>query len=58
MFKRVAQLQFVQEALGFLLARYLRLVQRTNRFVTEPADLNAAFAERTPLIWRCGTVSI
>jgi lysophospholipid acyltransferase (LPLAT)-like uncharacterized protein len=50
MFKRLAQLQFVQEALGFLLALYLRLVQRTNRFVTEPADLNAAFAERTPLI--------
>ncbi len=50
MFKRLAQGKFVQEALGFLLAAYLRLVQRTNRFVTEPADLNGSFAERTPVI--------
>jgi lysophospholipid acyltransferase (LPLAT)-like uncharacterized protein len=28
----------VQEALGFLVAGYLKLVQRTNRFVMEPAD--------------------
>ncbi len=50
MFKRLAQLIFVQEALGFLLALYLRLVRRTNRFVTEPTDLDRAVAERTPLI--------
>ena len=50
MLKRLVNLQFVQEAFGFLFALYLRLVQRTNRFVSEPADLNAAFAARRPLI--------
>ena len=50
MLKRLTGVQFVQEALGLLLANYLRLVQRTNRFVSEPADLNAAFAERGPVI--------
>ena len=33
-----------QEALGFLLAQYLRLVRRTNRFVREPADLDSCLA--------------
>ena len=40
----------MQEALGFLLAAYLRLVQRTTRFRHEPADLDAAIAGETPLI--------
>ena len=50
MFKRFGRSRFVQEALGFLLASYLRLVRRTNRFVREPADLDAAIAGQTPLI--------
>ncbi len=50
MFKRFGRTKFVQEALGFLLAGYLKLVQRTNRFAREPADLDAAIAGQTPLI--------
>ena len=50
MFKRLAQSKFVQEALGFLLASYLVLVRRTNRFAHEPADLDAAIVGHTPLI--------
>jgi hypothetical protein len=50
MLKRLAGMKFVQEALGLLLATYLRLVRRTNRFVSEPADLDAAFAERGSLV--------
>ena len=50
MLKRFGRSRFVQEALGFLLARYLGLVRRTNRFVREPADLDAAIAGQTPLI--------
>jgi lysophospholipid acyltransferase (LPLAT)-like uncharacterized protein len=38
------------EALGFLLAQYLRLTRLTNRFVREPADLDAAIAGHTPVI--------
>jgi lysophospholipid acyltransferase (LPLAT)-like uncharacterized protein len=36
--KRLIRSRAVQEALGFLVASYLKLVQRTNRFVMEPAD--------------------
>jgi lysophospholipid acyltransferase (LPLAT)-like uncharacterized protein len=36
--KRLIRSRAVQEALGFLVAGYLKLVQRTNRFVMEPAD--------------------
>lgn len=40
----------MQEALGFLLAAYLRFVQRTTRFRHEPGDVDAAIAGETPLI--------
>jgi lysophospholipid acyltransferase (LPLAT)-like uncharacterized protein len=43
-------MKFVQETLGFLLAVYIWLVRRTNRFVVEPPDLDAAIAGQTPLI--------
>ena len=36
--KRITRSRPVQETLGFLVAGYLKLVQRTNRFVMEPAD--------------------
>jgi lysophospholipid acyltransferase (LPLAT)-like uncharacterized protein len=36
--KRITRSRAVQEALGFLVAGYLKLVQRTNRFVMEPAN--------------------
>jgi hypothetical protein len=50
MFKSLGRSGFVQEALGFLLAAYLRLVQRTTRFRYEPADVDAAILGETPLI--------
>jgi lysophospholipid acyltransferase (LPLAT)-like uncharacterized protein len=50
MFKRLGKTKIAQEALGFLLAGYIRLVGRTNRFVAEPADIDALIAGRTPLI--------
>jgi lysophospholipid acyltransferase (LPLAT)-like uncharacterized protein len=36
--KRITRSRAVQEILGFLVAGYLKFVQRTNRFVMEPAD--------------------
>ncbi|MBQ0823740.1 lysophospholipid acyltransferase family protein [Microvirga terrae] len=36
--KRIIRSRAVQEVLGLLVAGYLKLVQRTNRFVMEPAD--------------------
>jgi len=50
MFKRLAKSRPGQEALGFLLASYIRLVQRTSRFVSAPADLESAFRSQTPII--------
>jgi len=50
MLKRLGRSRFVQEALGLLLAAYLRLIQRTTRFMREPADLDAAIGGETPLI--------
>jgi len=50
MFKRLGRSRFVQEALGFLLAHYLRFVQHTNRFACEPADVDAVIAGETPVI--------
>jgi lysophospholipid acyltransferase (LPLAT)-like uncharacterized protein len=38
------------ETLGFLLAQYLRLVRRTNRFTHEPADLEAVILGHMPVI--------
>ena len=59
MFKRLARSRYGQEAMGFLLASYLRLVQRTSRFVSAPADLEAAFRDaRRRRSARCGTASI
>lgn len=37
-FRRIARSRAAREILGFLFARYLGLVRRTNRFVTEPGD--------------------
>ena len=50
MFKSLAKSRFVQETIGFLLASYLLLVQRTTRFVSEPADLEAVFRREAPAI--------
>lgn len=41
---------FAEEALGFALAHYLKWVQRTNRFVVEPSDLETSFGVHHPLI--------
>ncbi len=50
MLKRLGSSRFVQEALGFLLAHYLKLVQVTNRFTREPADLEAVISGEAPVI--------
>ncbi len=36
--KQITRSRAAHEALGFVVARYLGLVRRTNRFVMEPAD--------------------
>ncbi len=50
MARRIGRSEFGQEAIGFLLASYLRLVRRTSRFATVPEDLDAYIEGRTPLI--------
>ena len=44
MARRIGRSEFGQEAIGFLLATYLRLVRRTSRFSTFPEDLDAISA--------------
>ena len=48
--KSLARSSYVQESLGAAFAAYLRWVRRTNQFVTEPADIDAAVAGKTPVI--------
>jgi lysophospholipid acyltransferase (LPLAT)-like uncharacterized protein len=48
--KRIGRSRPVQESLGFLLARYLRLVQATNRFVLDPPDIYDRVGPRMPVI--------
>ena len=50
MARRFGRSRFGQEAIGFLLGEYLRLVEKTSRFTTVPADLDAFIKGRTPLI--------
>lgn len=50
MTRRVGRSEFAQEAIGFLLANYLRLVQHTSWRTTVPEDLDAYIAGKTPLI--------
>ena len=48
--KRISRSRPVQETLGFLFARYLGLVQRTNRFVIEPPDPYERVGPHMPVI--------
>lgn len=48
--KRLTRSRPVQESLGLLFARYLGLVQRTNRFVMEPPDAYARIGPLMPVI--------
>ena len=48
--KRLSRTRAVQEAVGFLVARYLGLVRRTNRFVMEPADAYDRIGPMMPVI--------
>lgn len=48
--KRIVRSRAVQETLGFLLANYLRLVQRTNRFVLDPPDAYDRVGPQMPVI--------
>jgi lysophospholipid acyltransferase (LPLAT)-like uncharacterized protein len=50
MARRIGRSPFWQEAIGFLLAKYLRFVQVTSRFTTVPEDLDKAVDGRTPII--------
>jgi lysophospholipid acyltransferase (LPLAT)-like uncharacterized protein len=48
--KRIIRSKPVQESLGFLVAAYLKLVHRTNRFVMEPADAYDRVGPMMPVI--------
>ena len=48
--KRLRRTPAVQETVGFLVARYLGLVRRTNRFVMEPADPYERIGPMMPVI--------
>jgi lysophospholipid acyltransferase (LPLAT)-like uncharacterized protein len=48
--KRLLRSRPVQEALGILVARYLGLVRRTNRFVMEPANAYDRIGPMMPVI--------
>jgi lysophospholipid acyltransferase (LPLAT)-like uncharacterized protein len=48
--KRIVRSRAVQESLGFLVAGYLKLVQRTNRFVMEPPDAYERIGPQMPVI--------
>jgi lysophospholipid acyltransferase (LPLAT)-like uncharacterized protein len=50
MARRVGRSRWAQETVGFLLASYLSLVRRTNRFATVPADVDAFIKGEMPLI--------
>jgi lysophospholipid acyltransferase (LPLAT)-like uncharacterized protein len=50
MARRLGRSELGQEAIGFLLATYLRIVQRTGRFTTVPHDLDAFVRGKLPLI--------
>lgn len=50
LFKRVIRSRAVQESLGLIVAGYLKLVQRTNRFVVEPADAYDRIGPQMPVI--------
>jgi len=48
--KRLGRTRATQASLGYLLARYLDLVQATNRFVLEPTDIYGEFEPLMPFI--------
>ena len=48
--KRMSRTRGFREAVGFLVARYLGLVRRTNRFVVEPADAYDRIGPMMPVI--------
>ncbi len=50
MARRIGRSQFGQEAIGFLLAKYLRFVQRTSRITTVPENIDAVVRDDAPII--------
>ena len=50
MHKRWGRGPVAHEVLGFLFAAYLRFIRRANRFVQEPADLEAFLTREAPVI--------
>ena len=48
--QRITRTRPVQEALGGIVAGYLKLVRRTNRFVMEPADAYDRIGPMMPVI--------
>jgi lysophospholipid acyltransferase (LPLAT)-like uncharacterized protein len=49
-FKRLVRTRACQETIGFLVARYLGVVRRTNRFVVEPANAYDRIGPLMPVI--------
>jgi lysophospholipid acyltransferase (LPLAT)-like uncharacterized protein len=49
-FKRLIRTRACQETIGFLVARYLGVVRRTNRFVVEPANAYDRIGPLMPVI--------
>lgn len=50
MARRIGRSPLWQETIGFLLAKYVRLVQITSRITTVPDDIGKAIAGETPII--------
>lgn len=50
MLKRLGRSRAVQNAVGFLVAGWLKLVQRTTRFVEEPAGFRETTSSQLPII--------
>ena len=50
MLKRLGRTRFVQAALGFGMASYLRLLRATTRFTLDPPDLYADVDRDKPFI--------
>src|SRR5919112_6655122 len=48
--KRLSRTRAAQELSGYLIARYLRLVRRTNRFVMDPPDAYERIGPLMPVI--------
>jgi lysophospholipid acyltransferase (LPLAT)-like uncharacterized protein len=49
-FKRIARARWAQKTIGVVAAEYLRLVYKTSRLITEPADIYERVIPDLPVI--------